>query len=85
MRKLTEKQIKHTAIEIQDACNIIAVSIFLADALRSLSRQGLGSKELNCHPAVILTVSKLDSLTGRLGQHTWEEFSKAYDTCKEVS
>ena len=84
LNKLTEKEICESAIGIQNGCNILAIAIFLADALRNLSRQGLGSKELNHHPAVILTVDKLLDLSQ--GNYlTFETYQKSYDACKEVS
>lgn len=85
MKVLTEKQIKRHAIECQDACNIIAVSILLADSTRSLSRLGFDSRGINSHPAIILIMDKLQSLTGSLGSYPLDIRDHAWVACEGVS
>ena len=85
MKILTEPEIKKLAIDCQDACNIIAVSMILAQATKSLSRLGFDSPGVRAHPAITLLVDKLMSMV-YVTYLDVLKFAEAYTECeKEVS
>ena len=64
-----------TALQIQDACNVIAVSGALHQACLEARSEGLGSDAIERDGAVVLILDKLASMIDR------EEFKSAYDIC----
>ena len=79
----TESDWMCQAIYIQDACNLCAVAQSFAEMCLDLHRAGITGDSLREHPAVILFVNKIESMTN---SSVGLIFSKAYDTCfKEVA
>ena len=84
MKILTEPEIKKLAIDCQDASNIIAVSMILAQATKSLSRLGFDSPGVRSHPAIILIIDKLGSMVADNCQD-FTAYCEAYDVCLSTS
>jgi hypothetical protein len=81
--RLLEKQLMRLAVEVQSACNIIAVSSQLAVTTKTLRSIGYDSPGINQHSAVVLLVAKLEELA-ETGITNYDTYSKAYAACKEA-
>jgi len=69
------------AIEVQDACNMVAVANQFARDLSKLRKEeNLDSAGVNKHPVVVMYIDKLADLAGR---PDFTKFSEAYDKCIE--
>lgn len=64
------------ALDIQDACNLKAMTTAFARAIHDLGDHGWYGDGLREHPVTVLWVNKLNSLV-----LSDERFSKAYDDC----
>lgn len=51
------------AIDIQDACNLMAVINHFQRHLQAMREAGIVGSELNCHPVTVAVASKLASLS----------------------
>jgi len=68
MSKFTAVGIEHqevakTALQVQNACNLVAVLGAFHTAALKLSRAGLGTDQIRKHPAIGMFTSKVVSLT----------------------
>lgn len=67
------------ALELQNACNLSGVAHTLCDMCSFLVDQGLDTDGIRSHPAVILTVDKMNDLVRR---PDLDAYSKADDECR---
>lgn len=82
----TLSQLALEALQVQDACNLLGVSLSVASAVRDL-RDALKAAGLPCdttsvnrHPICKLWASKIESLVGGL-----DDFSAAYSAVCDLS
>lgn len=73
------------AIDVQDACNLSGVVHDFSNMMTRVwvearKEEGRGTDWVNTHPIVILYSNKISSLCG---SENSEQFSMAYDHCKE--
>ena len=64
-----------TALQIQDACNVIAVAGALHQACLEARSEGLGSDAIECDGAVVLILDKLLSMIDRT------DYISAHEMC----
>jgi hypothetical protein len=62
LNREVEKQLARKAVQIQDACNPIAVAGHLHQTFLALSREGLDHQAVSSHPITIAVLDKLVSL-----------------------
>ena len=80
----TIEQLSREALDVQDACNLLAVLNGFSRAVRDL-REILGNEgwdAVNNHAICVLWSSKIASLTG---SEVGMSFSHAYDACCELA
>ena len=61
-REEVEKQLARKAVQVQDACNPIAVAGLLHQCFLELSRAGFDHQAVSAHPVIIAVLDKLVSL-----------------------
>ena len=71
-----------TAIDVQDACNLMGVVRAFSRIIPRLFVSTRGTDERNRHPISVMFSSKIASLTG---SESIDGFAVAYDACKEKS
>lgn len=87
---MTLQELAKEAIEVQDACNIGGVSRRFAQVVQEVRQcysgpaGGASTGQMNQHPIIQLWASKIHSLVG-MGFSEIEEFSKAYDACRQMA
>ena len=76
-------QLAQQAIDVQNACNPIAIANGMVNAMQELRKLGIvGSEELATHPVTRLWVAKLSSLSVFREDHVTEAI--AYHRCYEI-
>lgn len=79
----SEEKCCEEAILVQDACNGTAVSASLNHIMKSLLKMGRGTDWVNRHPAVVMFLDKMCSLSEY--KYTFQEYCDAHDYCEEKS
>ena len=74
--------IYQTAMELQDACNPIAVANTLFKVAQALRDKGFGTDAIRKDPAFVLIVDKLADMTGRPEASAYME---VYNKCEELA
>ena len=74
--------IYQTALELQDACNPIAVANTLFKVAQQLREEGKGTDAIRQDPAFVLIVDKLSDMTGRPEASAYMD---VYNKCEELA
>lgn len=76
------KRAAQDAMTVQDACNLSGVVHAFARAMTAVREATNGTSEANQHPIAVMFADKIMDLVGR---PNFEDYGKAYDTCKELA
>jgi hypothetical protein len=78
-RRFSDRELAVLALRIQDGCNLAGVAYTFWEIVC-----GIPVEQRKRHPAIVLFVSKIESLAGTDGEDV-DAFSNAYRACQQLA
>jgi hypothetical protein len=80
-----EAEICKTAVQIQDASNIVAVMAEYTAAVKFIRNKHGGDFKYIEHPAIYMFHDKLEDMLRVVGHGDLDKYGKAYKECKQMA
>lgn len=78
---MTKQQAYQSALDVQDACNLLGVIRSFVEAMDAVKDECSGTDDRNHHPIAVLYSSKIENLTGSFAMRS---FSEAHDKVERM-